>query len=72
MWLETDSGYELSQGHDFNARIVFSMSNQLWYDIPLDYFTDEERIAAIEVPIDSLGHGLLRFVESRTRESHKF
>ena len=68
MWLETDSGYELSEGYDFNARIVFSMSNQLWYSIPLDYFTDEERILTIEMPIDSLGRGLLSFLEDHMRD----
>ena len=60
--------YELREGHPLDARIVSKMSNQLWYSIPLEYFTDEERILTIEVPIDSLGRGLLSFLEDHMRD----
>ncbi len=60
-------GYELCEGHPLSARIVYSMSSQLWYSIPLDYFTDEERILTIEMPIDSLGRGLVSFLEQHTQ-----
>lgn len=62
-WEETKTGYELKNGLGFKAKIVFKMSNQLWYLIPLDYFSDDEKLLKVSIPVKGLGGGLIDFLD---------
>ena len=64
-WAKTKFGYELKEGFGFNARIVFKMSHQLWYSIPVDYFSHEEMVTKVTIPLEELGKGLVEFLKSR-------
>lgn len=61
-WEETKTGYELKNDLGFKAKIVFKMSNQLWYLIPLDYFSNDEKLLKISIPVKGLGGGLIDFL----------
>lgn len=61
-WKKIKTGYELKEGFGFGAKIVFKMSNQLWYSIPLDYFSDSEKLVGVAIPIKELGKGLINFL----------
>lgn len=62
-WRKTRAGYELKRGLGFEAKIVFKMSNQLWYKIPLDYFSAKEKLINAPVPFAELGGGLIEFLK---------
>lgn len=62
-WKKTKSGYELDKGVGFDAKIVFKMSNQLWYSIPLSYFSSNEKLISVSIPIKDLGKGLIDFLK---------
>ena len=62
-WKRTKSGYELKKGIGFNAKIIFKMSDQLWYSISLDYFSNKEKLINISIPIKELGKGLIDFLK---------
>lgn len=64
-WIKRKSGYELKNNFDFRAKIVFKMSNQLWYSIPIDYFSPKEKLVKVSVPQASLGKGLVEFLRSK-------
>ncbi|MCM8795638.1 MAG: hypothetical protein NC928_03010 [Candidatus Omnitrophica bacterium] len=64
-WQKTKGGYELKVGFGFNAKIVFKMSNQLWYYLPLKYLTKKERIVKLSIPRKDLGGGLIEFLKGR-------
>jgi len=63
-WKKTKSGYELKEGLGFDAKIVFKMSNQLWYSIPFGYFSNKEKLISVSIPIKELGEGLIEFLKS--------
>jgi len=63
-WLKTNSSYEIKDGFEFNAKIVFKMSNQLWYTIPKSYFSSSEIILSdFFIPFDELGKGMIKFLK---------
>jgi len=64
-WIETKNGYELKKGFGFDARIVFKMSHQLWYYIPIDYFSFQDRIVKIAIPLKYLGKGLISYLRNK-------
>jgi len=66
-WEKTKNGYEFKEDIGFGAKIVFKMSNQLWYSIPLDYFSTGEKLASISIPIKELGKGLVDFLNKETK-----
>lgn len=74
-WRKTKSYYEFSKNSDFGAKIVFKMSHQLWYSIPLSYFSKNEKIVEVSISKDKLGIGLVEFlrgggfIKSNPRES---
>lgn len=63
-WKKTKNGYELKRGLGFDAKIVFKMSNQLWYSIPLNYFSSSEKLINVSIPIKELGRGLIDFLKN--------
>ncbi len=63
-WEKSKAGYELKIKSPFGAKIVFKMSDQLWYSIPLDYFSKTERLASLSVPIKDLGNGLINYLRN--------
>src|SRR3989338_5715095 len=63
-WKTVKSGYELKKDVGFKARIVHKMSDQLWYSIPLDYFTGTEKLVRISIPVKDLGKGLIDFLKT--------
>jgi hypothetical protein len=62
-WNKTNSGYELKNGLGFRAIIVSKMSDQLWYSIPLSYFSKKEKIVSISIPVTKLGAGLISYLK---------
>jgi len=64
-WISTRSGHELKDNLSFGARIVFKMSNQLWYSIPINYFSSNEILFKVSIPRSSLGSGLIEFLKRR-------
>jgi len=64
-WQRTKSGYGLKDGFSFQAQIVFKMSNQLWYQIPIVYFKPQEKLATVSIPRELLGKGLIEFLKSK-------
>lgn len=64
-WKRTKTGYELKKGIGLDAKIVFKMSNQLWYAIPVGYFSSSEKIVEVSIPYRELGRGLLQFLKSK-------
>lgn len=63
-WKKTKTGYELKQGLGLAAKIVFKMSDQLWYLIPLNYFSKDEKLINISISIKELGKGLINYLKS--------
>lgn len=63
-WKRNRTGYALKNNSPFGAKIVFKMSNQLWYFIPLNYFSKDERLVSLSVPIKELGGGLINYLKS--------
>ncbi len=63
-WVKTKYGYTLKDDLGFKANIVFKMSNQLWYSIPIDYFSPVEHIVNITIPLKKLGKGLIEFLRN--------
>ena len=70
-WTEGHNAYELKKGFSFDAKIVFKMSNQLWYSIPLNYFLPQEKITSISLPLNELGKGLIDFLKSKFGKTFK-
>lgn len=66
-WKKAKYGYELKKGFDFSAKIVSKMSNQLWYSIPLDYFSPKEILAEIHIPKSDLGKDLVTFLKKQLK-----
>lgn len=64
-WTKTKNAYELKKGFSFDAKIVYKMSNQLWYSIPINYFLPEEKITTVSIPFRDLGRGLMSFLEKK-------
>lgn len=62
-WTKSSQGYNLKENLGFNAKIVFKMSNQLWYSVPIDYFSETEKIAQVTIPLARLGKGLIKFLK---------
>jgi len=62
-WEENNQGWELKANIGFEARIVKSMSSQLWYSIPLG-FPPLERLATVEIPESEIGSKLVEILES--------
>ncbi|MBU6500891.1 MAG: hypothetical protein KGJ89_02095 [Patescibacteria group bacterium] len=65
-WKKTKGGYELKINPGFKVKIVSKMSNQLWYSIPLDYFSNDEKLTSVSIPNDKLGDGLIEFLKNNT------
>lgn len=63
-WKKTKYGYELRQRNDFFAKIVSKMSDQLWYSIPLTYFSKDELLIRISLSSRDLGKGLIDFLKN--------
>lgn len=63
-WKKTKSGYELKGGSDFDAKIVSKMSNQLWYSIPINYFSNSEKLISVSIPNKDLGLKLIDFLKN--------
>ena len=69
-WDETDQAWILTAEAGFEARIVKSMSNQLWYSIPID-FQYLERLATVKVPKSEMGSMLQEILkEFDQKKSH--
>jgi hypothetical protein len=68
-WEKTNAGYNLRIDVGFNAKIVFKMSNQLWYSIPLNYFKPEEVAARVSLPLEAVGRGLIDYLRQADRGS---
>lgn len=66
-WEKIKYGYELKNDFDFSAKIVSKMSNQLWYSIPLDYFSSKEILAEIHIPKSDLGKDLVTFLKKQSK-----
>lgn len=67
-WKRTKNGYELKGGTvKFNAKIVSKMSDQLWYSIPLSYFSDNEKIVNVSISKKELGKGLVDFLAKNSK-----
>ncbi|MCP6726515.1 MAG: hypothetical protein KJI69_00520 [Patescibacteria group bacterium] len=64
-WVKMKTGYELKSKFDFSAKIVSKMSEQLWYSIPLNYFSQAEILVTISVQNKDLGRGLLDFLQEK-------
>ncbi|GIW68164.1 MAG: hypothetical protein KatS3mg099_112 [Candidatus Parcubacteria bacterium] len=64
-WKKASSGYVLKDGFGFKAKIVFKMSNQLWYTIPLTYFSQDESVGDVEIPREAMGRGLLQYLHEK-------
>jgi hypothetical protein len=64
-WTKTKNAYELKKGFGFSAKIVYKMSNQLWYSIPINYFLPEERLTTVSILFSDLGKGLMSFLEKK-------
>lgn len=64
-WTQVKSGFELTRNVGFKARIVSKMSHQLWYAIPLEYFVSEEKLLKLSIPLNTLGKGLLDFLNRK-------
>lgn len=62
-WRETDQAWILSADVGFEARIVKSMSNQLWYSIPID-FPHLERLSTVKVSKSEMGSMLHEILKS--------
>lgn len=62
-WVEDKQGWELKANVGFEARIVKSMSNQLWYSIPID-FPHLERLATVEISKSEIGSKLVEILKS--------
>ena len=67
-WISTKHGHTLKDGLGFKANIVFKMSNQLWYSIPIDYFSPAEHIVNITIPLKELGKGLIEFLRNNIKK----
>lgn len=67
-WQQVKTGYELKQNFDFDAKIVFKMSNQLWYKIPIKYFSAQEIMVKVRIPFEYLGKGLVWFLEKKVKK----
>lgn len=65
-WTKNKHGYTLKSGLEFKANIAFKMSNQLWYKIPIDYFSSSEHIVNTTIPLEKLGKGLIEFLKSNS------
>lgn len=65
-WTKNKHGYTLKDGLGFEANIVFKMSNQLWYSIPIDYFSPIEHIVNTTIPLEKLGQGLIEFLKNNS------
>ena len=62
-WEETDQAWILTADVGFEARIVKSMSNQLWYSIPID-FPYLERLGTVKVSKSEMGSMLHEILKS--------
>ncbi|MEM3504463.1 MAG: hypothetical protein QW134_09615 [Nitrososphaeria archaeon] len=69
-WQENNSGYELKNSFEFEAKIVKKMSNQLWYYIPLTYFSDDEKMLEIGINKDELGRNLIDFLRKEQKDKN--
>ncbi|MBA7695923.1 hypothetical protein ES703_104564 [subsurface metagenome] len=62
-WEENNQGWYIRVDVGFDARIVKSMSHQLWYDIPLNY-PHLDRLGTIDVPRSEIGSELPEILQS--------
>jgi len=68
-WERTQKFYRLKKGLNFEAKIVFKMSNQLWYTIPKNYFISAEIVLSdLFIPYNEMGRGMIRFLKDNIRE----
>ena len=63
-WKKTKGGYEFKLGTGFDAKIVSKMSSQLWYTIPVSYFSKREKIVSTSIPDKELGIKLIDFLKN--------